>query len=95
MIVLDPLGVESDGLVAKASDERLAPRLDKLSGASIAFVDNGWETLDNLFGKIGHVLNARYDARLVMHIESHDTISTEQLERLVSVADAAVVGLGN
>lgn len=95
MIVLDPLGVESAGTAAQASNDRLAPRLGTLSGASIAFVDNGWETLDGLFEKVGRLLGQRHDTRLVMHVESHDTISAEQLASLVAVTDAAVVGLGN
>jgi hypothetical protein len=80
---------------ADPAPDRLARRPLSLSGRKVVFVDNGWVALDALFSSIGSRLESRWKATVEAHVESHERISPDVCRELASVADAAVVGLGN
>jgi hypothetical protein len=91
MRVFSPLGRPP----ADPAQDRLAKRLTSLQGRKVVFVDNGWVALDTLFSSIGSRLESRWKAKVAAHVESHERISPDVCRELASVAEAAVVGLGN
>jgi hypothetical protein len=80
---------------ADPAQDRLARRLSSLRSRKVVFVDNGWVALDTLFSSVASRLESRWQATVAAHVESHERISPDVCGELASVAEAAVVGLGN
>jgi hypothetical protein len=91
MLVFSPLGKQP----ADPEHEGLAHRLPTLQDSKVVFVDNGWVALDTLFNSVASRLGSIWQAQVVAHVESHERISVDVRDELASIAEAAVVGLGN
>lgn len=75
----------------------LAPRLESLAGRTLAFVNNGWISLDITYDELRTLLTTRYEVREVIEKkkERSSPLPPEEMEDLLRRAEAAVIGLGN
>ncbi|MFC2058637.1 hypothetical protein ACFLTS_03205 [Chloroflexota bacterium] len=91
MRILDPT------YEVKEAAEAALPSLDGLGGKTIAFLSNGWPSLNTVFDILDRSLRAEYGvaATFIRDIPLSDPAPDELLDEVVNGCDAAVVALGN
>ncbi len=77
---------------------RLAPRLASLAGKRIAFIHNGWQSLDATFAEFARYLSARHAVAATFEVRkayASRPLPNAQFRRIAQEADASIIALGN
>jgi hypothetical protein len=90
--VLLPIGENTGSRKARV----LAPRLDRLQGATVGIFSNAWQCMTYLSRELCERLPAEYGVKEVITYESPTTaaLSRALLEDAAARCDAAIVGIG-
>jgi hypothetical protein len=79
------------------SARRLAPRVERLRGASVGIVNNSWRCMNVVADEYRRILTEEYGVSDIVEkrISATQTLPPDMVDDLVERCDAVLVGIGN